>query len=124
LKGQRKTALGRKGEDLAAAFLQRQGYGILARNYRRRYGEIDIVAEEGDTLVFVEVKTRKSNRFGSAWEAVTRAKQRQISLVALDYITRHRLQKRNVRFDVVAVSLADPGKPVIELLRDGFEYQL
>ncbi len=124
MKGQRKTALGRKGEDLAAAFLQRQGYGILARNYRRRYGEIDIVAEEGDTLVFVEVKTRKSNRFGSAWEAVTRAKQRQISLVALDYITRHRLQKRNVRFDVVAVSLADPGKPVIELLRDGFEYQL
>ena len=124
MKNNQRQSLGKRGEELAAAFLIRQGYTILARNYRQRYGELDIVAEEGDTLVFVEVKTRRSTRFGSAWEAVTPAKQRQISLLALDFISRRRLHDRKIRFDVVAVSMPRSGRPVVELLRNCFDSQV
>jgi putative endonuclease len=95
--------LGKLGEDLAVEELERRGYAILARRYRTRCGEIDIVAEDRDTLVFVEVKARASAEFGTAAEAVTRHKQRKLAQMATDYLTRAEGPARPCRFDVVAI---------------------
>ncbi len=113
---------GRAGEDVAAAFLLARGYRIIVRNYRRRFGEIDIIAEDGAVLVFVEVKSRKTSSFGSPFEAVDRRKQRQISRVALDYITRHKEENRPARFDVVAVELKEGIPPRVDMIKDAFEF--
>lgn len=96
--------LGGRGERAAAQFLLDAGYDLIARNFRTRYGEIDIIARQGDTLVFVEVKTRRSGRAGTGREAVTRRKQDNIITVALQYMQLHGLgDDQNVRFDVVEV---------------------
>ncbi|MDH4319672.1 MAG: YraN family protein, partial [Desulfobulbaceae bacterium] len=97
------SPLGSKGEDAAAFHLQQKGYEILCRNYRQRFGEIDIVARDGDVLVFVEVKTRRSLRYGTPFEAIDQRKQRQLSKVALHYISRYKLYHQPARFDVIAV---------------------
>jgi len=110
-----KVPLGRQGEEIACRYLTRQGYRILVRNYRTRLGEVDIIAEQGGTLVFVEVKTRRGRTCGHPFEAVTPAKCRQISRVALLYLAETGREKQAARFDVVAVSLAGGGEPVIEL---------
>jgi putative endonuclease len=94
---------GRSGEKLAVEELERRGYAILDRRYRTRQGEIDIVAQDGDTIVFVEVKARTTGERGSGAEAVTPAKQRQLISMAVDYLTRKRLSERRCRFDVVAI---------------------
>ena len=78
--------LGKLGEDLACAELERRGYAILERRYRTRFGEIDIVARDGETTVFVEVKTRVGEQFGGGAEAVTAWKQRRITQMAVDYL--------------------------------------
>ena len=114
---------GLQGEDIAVSFLKAQGYGILARNYRQRFGEVDIVAEDGDTLVFVEVKTRRSERFGSPFEAVDTRKQIKLSRIAQDYIIRHNLEDRDARFDVVAVLLKPGVAPEVQHVCDAFDYQ-
>lgn len=108
---QRQT-LGKAGEDLAVAELERRGYAILDRRYRTRHGEIDIVARDGETTVFVEVKVRVTSDFGSAAEAVTPRKQRRVASMAIDYLARHRLTDRPCRFDVVAIDGAGPGSAV------------
>lgn len=95
--------LGRIGEELAVAELERCGYAILARRYRTERGEIDIVAEDGETLVFVEVKARASAEFGTAAEAVTRRKQLRLTAMAIDYLARSGAVTRPCRFDVVAI---------------------
>lgn len=95
--------LGKMGEDLATVELWHQGYAILARRYRTRYGEIDIVAQDGPTIVFVEVKARASGRFGTAAESVTPWKQRRIAAMALDYLTWADRLEAPCRFDVVAI---------------------
>ena len=82
-----KGTLGQTGEEAAAAFLTQQGYRIIEQNFSNQLGEIDIIAYDGDTLCFVEVKTRNSDLFGSAFEAVTPAKQKKIGRVALSYLT-------------------------------------
>ena len=87
--------------------LRRLGYAILARRYRTRHGEIDVIAQEGETLVFVEVKSRSTREFGEAAEAVTPRKQRRLVSMAIDYLARHRLTDRGCRFDVVAVDAAE-----------------
>jgi len=115
------VALGITGENLACAALTRRGYAILARRYRTRVGEIDIVARDGGTLVFIEVKTRTSERFGRPVEAVTGWKQRRIVLMAQHFLTRHRLHGRACRFDVVSVMCPDGGPPVVEVVRDAFQ---
>lgn len=97
--------LGETGEALACAALERQGYAILARRYRTRFGEIDIVARDGPTTVFVEVKTRAGEAFGRGAEAVTRWKQRRIAQMAVDFLARRRLQDQPCRFDVVEVAI-------------------
>jgi putative endonuclease len=98
-----RQALGRLGEDLAVAELERRGYAILTRRYRTRHGEIDIVARDGETIVFVEVKVKETAEFGTAAEAVTVRKQRRIVSMAVDYLARNRLAGRPCRFDVVAI---------------------
>jgi putative endonuclease len=113
--------LGHKGEDLAARHLEQLGYRILERNYRTRLGEIDIIARDGDTLVFVEVKVRRSPRFGSAKAAVTAAKRRRLSMVALQYLKGPAGRKSSrARFDVVAVD-RHAEAPRVELVHNAFE---
>ena len=97
--------LGKLGEDLACAELERRGYAVLARRYRTRFGEIDIIARDNDVTVFVEVKARTGDEFGGGAAAVTAFKQRRITQMAVDYLSRHRLHDRPCRFDVVAVDL-------------------
>jgi putative endonuclease len=108
------------GEDLACAELERLGYAIIARRYRRHLGELDIIARDGATLVFIEVKTRDGYDFGEAAEAVTFVKRRRMTQVALDYLARHRLVGSPCRFDVVSVQIGN-GEPSIELYRNAFD---
>jgi len=114
-------ATGRRGEELAAAFLRQQGYTLVERNFRLRSGEIDIIARDRETLVFVEVKTRSCSRFGTPFDAVDGRKQQQIGQTALAYLAARGMADCAVRFDVVAVYL-DDGEPRIELLKNAFEY--
>ena len=115
-----RSDLGGRGEDLAVAVLKAKGYKIIERNFRSPVGEIDIVALEAQTLVFVEVKTRGSGEFGSAKWAVDHKKRRKISMTALDYLNRKSWGDRPARFDVVAVDMTS-GEARIELYRDAFE---
>lgn len=111
--------LGKTGEDLAAKHLILKGYKILSRNYRAERGEIDIVAQDRDTIVFVEVKTASTTKFGSPETWVDERKQIQISKVASAYLVEHRLEDQNCRFDVVAILQTD-GRMSIEHFMDAF----
>lgn len=113
-------ASGRRGEDLAHRFLQKQGFVVVARNYRARSGagELDLVGWDGDTLVFVEVKTRASEEFGSPDRAVGEDKRDRLMRAAREYARRAGADWRRVRFDIVNVVL-EP-QPAITLLRDVF----
>jgi putative endonuclease len=115
----RNQQFGQSSEQLAAEFLRRMGYRILATNFRSKLGEIDIIARDDKTLVFVEVKARASSRFGSPKAAVTPAKQRKISMAALDYLKRCGLTGASARFDVVAIDTAG-GKTEIEVVKNAF----
>jgi len=101
-----RQALGILGENLAVQELRRRGYAILARRYRTRYGEIDIVADDDGTIVFVEVKARAGGAFGVAVEAVTPRKRRRVTAMAVDYLSRTGATSRACRFDVVAIDNA------------------
>jgi len=100
---------GRAGEDLAAEYLRRKGLAILDRNYRCRAGEIDIVARDGEVVVFVEVKERRSTSHGTAVEAVTWRKRQRILRAARAYAAVHRMADVAVRFDVLAIDWAPAG---------------
>jgi putative endonuclease len=112
--------LGEIGENLACDELRRRGYAILARRYRLRTGEIDIVARDGPTTVFVEVKARDGADFGGGAESVTMRKRRRLAHVALDYLARHHLIDRPCRFDVVAIAVKQAG-PDIEVFQNAFD---
>ncbi len=112
--------LGRAGEVSAERFLRKKGYRIIERNYRTRFGELDIIARDGRTLVFVEVKARTGQAFGSPGEAVGRRKQSRLTLAAGLYMEERRLRDLPVRFDVVGVLGDGPGAEM-ELLQDAFE---
>ncbi len=107
--------LGRRGEQLAAAWYQRRGYAVLARNWSSRNGELDLVLARRGLLVFCEVKTRRSRAFGHPVEAVTESKQRRIRQLALQWMGATRARQARVRFDVAAVE----GRRV-EVWRDAF----
>jgi putative endonuclease len=113
--------LGIIGEELAVAALAARGYAILERRYTTERGEIDIIAEDGETLVFVEVRARATGECGSAAESVTRAKQLQVTRVAVDYLARHAISDRPCRFDVVAVDRALEETPEITVYRGAFD---
>jgi putative endonuclease len=114
-----RIALGKSGEDLACRELERRGYAVVARRHRLRSGEIDIIARDGRTLVFVEVKARESRRFGKAAEAVTWQKRRRIVRVAAEYVMQHHLTDCPCRFDVVSIHF-EAGGPVIEVYQNAF----
>jgi putative endonuclease len=114
-----RQTLGELGEDLACAELARRGYAILERRYRTRHGEIDIVARDGEVLVFVEVKARRGGAFGGAHEAVAAWKQRRIARMAEDYLARRRAGPGPCRFDVVAVDLSEE-RPRVEVYPNAF----
>jgi len=116
-----RIALGKQGEDMAADHLLEKGFTIIVRNYRQKTGEIDIIARDNECLVFIEVKTRKSSRFGQPFEAVTTKKQAQISRVALHYMSCHKLLDQPARFDVISILIDKNGKPAIEHLYNCFE---
>ena len=115
-----RSRVGRIGEDLAFELLKKEGYKILERNFKSPLGEIDIIAREGKSLAFVEVKTRLTSDFGTAKWAVGPRKQRKLSMVALDYLKRHSLLEQAARFDVVAIDL-DHEQERIELFRNAFD---
>ncbi|MBE9522043.1 MAG: YraN family protein [Proteobacteria bacterium] len=112
--------LGKIGEDLARQRLKDLGYRIIKANYTCALGEIDLIARDGDVLVFVEIKTRKKQSLGLAKEAVTKKKQVQLSKVALAYMKYNNLWGSKARFDVVAVGVSE-GKKEIEIVKDAFE---
>ena len=114
--------LGRRGEDAAARFLRRRGYRILERSSRSRPGELDLVALDGQTIVFVEVKTRRQSEAGHPAEAVTPDKQRRLTRLAVTWLKRHRLLEQPARFDVVAVTWPDDDRrPTIEHFPNAFD---
>lgn len=117
LRGQ--VALGRRGERAAERHLRRNGYRIVARNFRAAGAEIDLVAMDGETLVFVEVKTRRSRAAGAPEEAVDERKQKRMRRAAEVFARRYRADDSEMRFDIVAVDAS--GKRLeIELLRNAF----
>ena len=115
-----RIALGKTGEDLAVRELERRGYTIVARRWRSRHGEIDVIARDGATLVFVEVKARDGEEFGDGAEAITMAKQRRLVQLAVEYLARHGLIDSPCRFDVVAIRLNDRRSDV-EVFQNAFD---
>lgn len=122
LSGHRNQATGQEGEGLAAAHLEQQGYRVLERNFRGKGCEVDLVARDKDgTIVFVEVKTRRSLAYGPPQQAVTQRKQHQIAKGALTWLSRHRMHDSAARFDVIAVLLHDDGRRTVEHLINAFD---
>lgn len=115
--------IGKRGETLAISFLKKNGYRIIESNFRCRYGEIDIIAQDGKTVAFIEVKTKTSNRFGSPTQAIDSRKQRQVSKTALAYISQKRLTNYSARFDVVGINIKGSNSE-IELIKNAFELLL
>ena len=116
----RRQKFGEKGEAIAVRQLKKKGYKIIETNYRTRLGEIDIIAKEKNTIVFVEVKTRRSVHFGNPKQAVTPLKQRKISMVALYYLKTTGQNDARARFDVVSI-ISNRDKPQVEIIKDAFE---
>ena len=116
----RQQKFGEKGESIASRHLKKNGYEILEKNYRTKLGEIDIIAKDRDTIVFVEVKSRRSRQFGNPKGAVTPKKQRKISMAALCYLKTTRRSNEKARFDVVAITTSRD-KPQIEIIKNAFE---
>lgn len=111
--------LGQKGEELAVKYLRGKGYKIIKQNYKTKIGEIDIIANDCGTLVFVEVKTRESIEYGMPFEAVNSYKRRKIANVALLYLKKIK-DVPPCRFDVVSLYY-NHGKPEFKLIKDAFE---
>jgi putative endonuclease len=116
--------IGKIGEALAIEHLKQQGYEIREQNYRSRFGEIDLIAQQGKRIVFIEVKTRRSLKFGPPQAAVTPTKQKQLSKMALSYLQAHDLLDAPCRFDVIAILLSSKSE-LIELrqIENAFEFR-
>ena len=113
--------LGKEAEAAAERLLRQKGYRILDRNVRVGRGELDIVARVGETLIFVEVKARRTNRYGGVSYAVTAQKERQLIQLAARYLARHRLERQPCRFDVLLYDAGTPASPVLEHIENAFE---
>lgn len=112
---------GQQGESAAEQFLRGKGYRIVARNLRSSVGELDLVAEDGPVLVFVEVKARRTGSFGGAIEAVHQRKQAKLIQLAAQYLARHHLKDQSCRFDVVLLQGTDGDSAQIEHIQNAFE---
>ncbi len=117
-----RQSLGKAGEDLACRELERRGYAVIARRYRTRFGEIDIVADDHGVVVFVEVKARTSKRYGEAAEAVSFRKRRRIGAMALDYLAWTGGLDRRCRFDVVAIDGFGGANVTTRVIQDAFQF--
>jgi putative endonuclease len=116
------STLGKRGEAAAAKYLKKLGYQLLAQSSRSKLGELDLIALDGNCIVFVEVKTRRSTDAGHASEAVDDKKQAKITRLALAYLKRHRMLDHPTRFDVIAITWpSDDGEPKIEHYKNAFE---
>jgi putative endonuclease len=111
--------LGLRGEEIAVIELERRGYVMVERRYRSRFGEIEIIAKDGATVVFIEVKTKTDSRFGDPAEMVTAQKQRRLVSMAEEYAAGHQLHATPCRFDVVAID-ASATPPTITIYQDAF----
>ncbi len=116
--------LGTSGENLAARFLQKKGFKILATNWKTRFGELDLIASAGDHLYFVEVKTRRSTRFGSPGESITAAKKARLERLGAAYLARHpeTAQFREISFGFIGIAVDEKNDPKIEWLPDAFGF--
>lgn len=114
------NSAGRDGEELASRWLERNGFQVLARNWRQGRNEIDIVAREADTIAFVEVKTRRLGPGGRPADAVSGSKRRRLARAAAAWIGRHPGEPGEFRFDIIEVVTAPGGPPLVELRRDAF----
>lgn len=114
---------GKKGEGLAVSHLEKQGYKIIARNYKTRLGEIDIIGEDKGCICFIEVRSVNSRRFCPPEDTINNRKQHQIAKAALSYIKRCGLEDRNCRFDVVCIEDVDTSLPKIGLIKNAFELE-
>lgn len=110
------NSYGQFGEDLAEKYLAQKDYYILARNYHSRFGEIDIIASDGKNLVFVEVKTRTQNQFGTAMEAITKGKLSKMVKTSQFYLSQRNLHGQPYRFDAIEVIIKPDDKPIINHL--------
>jgi len=113
--------LGKKGEDLAVEYLQRNGYYIVERNFKNKLGEIDIIAKDKNTFCFIEVKTRRTASFGSPFESVTPRKQHKLIRLAQSYLQYKKMNNLEIRFDCVAVFIEEEGDEKIEIIKGAFE---
>jgi putative endonuclease len=113
-------ARGHEAEGAAAAWLEGQGFRVLARNHRTKAGEVDLVCAEGETVCFVEVRSRATELFGTPAETIDRNKARRVARAAEDWSHRNGADERPIRFDVVSVTLSD-GEPSFELIRAAFD---
>ena len=118
-----KIITGRDGEQIAVAYLKKNGYDICETNFRCPLGEIDIIAREKDEIVFIEVKTRRSSRLGYPEQAVGARKQTKLSQLALWYLQEKRLADVNARFDVIAITLQAEGNE-IKIIKNAFDCAL
>jgi putative endonuclease len=111
--------LGKRGEDLAVALCKAKGFMVIEQNFRTPFGEIDIIAKDGNVFVFIEVKARTGDAYGAPFEAVTRGKRDRITKVAMSYMKRFR-KEVPARFDVISISMTSE-KPDLEYIQDAFE---
>lgn len=117
----RRQLFGNAGEQVAGRYLQKQGLTIVHKNYRCKYGEIDIIAKDQSYLVFIEVKTRSSIKYGDPIASVTNKKQKQICKAAQNYLFEHNLTETDVRFDVIGILQQGKGQE-INHIKDAFEF--
>ncbi|MBN2136029.1 MAG: YraN family protein [Acidobacteria bacterium] len=115
-----KKGLGNKGERIARRMIRRKGFKIIESNFTTKYGEIDIIAERKDLVIFVEVKTRTSDDFGNPEDAVTYPKQKKISQTAKYYVHKNKLWNKDLRFDIIAVKSFSPFKRETHWIEDAF----
>lgn len=119
--GSGNRSVGARGEEIAVAYLKGKKYVILERNFRCKGGEVDIVARDGRTIVFVEVKSRRSESYGPPQLSVTPFKQRQISKAALTWLAKNRQHDASARFDVIAILLLCHQVPAIDHIPNAFD---
>ena len=112
--------LGKSGEEAACALLKKNGYKVLVRNYKNKLGEIDIIACDGETICFIEVKSRQTYKLGLPQEAIFAPKQRKISKVALSFLKEKNFFDKKARFDIVSV-IYSAGKSRLDLIKNAFE---
>ncbi len=118
-----KIELGEMGELLALEYLINEGYTLLAKNYRTAFGEIDLVVSKDETIIFVEVRTRRTLSFGTPEESITRVKRERLIRLALQFCAHHYLYSQNLRFDVIAIYL-DNDKPKLHHIPHAFSQEV